>query len=511
MSYDTDESMDNTPIKHLIIGDYSTKKIIMEFSSSNDQPKTKKEIIQIFNKLCKTINRNFRERNKITSKNENYFFIILDPDYIYILLAKNGYPERYIFELFDKINSDIINKMVNDETRELNSNGKQEIEQLIDVYQDPKELHKLEQIYIDDNACTYRININKNVENVNDVNELSNKSEEPKLESKECIPSSDEISKINSIKFEKESNKNKKYSVEFKGINEHIKIQITSIGEIPSVSYENKFSLSDVKKYLPICNNMSEFFILLEPQLKKINELKLIEEDEKINLIILLPSPLAKSVSLSIPQIKKDTNSEIKELYKIINQQQKLINKLNERLTILEREREEEAQFYICKNSKIIPNDREKDLSIRKWIDSNKKDFKIKLLYRKSRDGSQSNVYHNLCDNKNNLLTIIETDHNLKFGGFVSKSWGIPNQYNEKTFMFSLNSMKKFERLNNDNSKHDGSSYGPVFGNGWDIFISSSMDSGREQICSSNTFFKKYEITHYGKFNVKEIEVYQIE
>ena len=139
MSYDTDESMDNTPIKHLIIGDYSTKKIIMEFSSSNDQPKTKKEIIQIFNKLCKTINRNFRERNKITSKNENYFFIILDPDYIYILLAKNGYPERYIFELFDKINSDIINKMVNDETRELNSNGKQEIEQLIDVYQDPKE------------------------------------------------------------------------------------------------------------------------------------------------------------------------------------------------------------------------------------------------------------------------------------------------------------------------------------------------------------------------------------
>ena len=326
-----------------------------------------------------------------------------------------------------------------------------------------------------------------------------------------------------SIKFEKESNKNKKYSVEFNNINEYIKILISSIGEIPSVSYEKKINLSDVKnnRYLSICENISEVFISLEPQLKSINELKLIEEDKKINLIIPLPNPLVKSVTFSIPEIQKDTNFEIKELYKIINQQQVIINKLNERVAILEekeREREkekekerEEAQFYICKNSKIIPNDREKDLSIRKWIDNNKKDFKIKLLYRKSRDGSQSSIYHNLCDNKSNLLTIIETDNNVKFGGFASKSWGVPNQYIEKAFMFSLNQMKKFERLNNDNAMHNGSSYGPVFGNEWDIYINSSMASGAEQIGSRNVFFKKYEINNNGSFNVKEIEVFQIE
>ena len=320
-----------------------------------------------------------------------------------------------------------------------------------------------------------------------------------------------------SIKFEKESNKNKKYSVEFKNINEYIKIQINSLGEIPSVSYEKKFNLSDMKnnRYLSICENISEVFISIEPQLKNINELKLIEEDKKINLIIPLPNPLVKSVTFSIPEIQKDTNFEIKELYKIINQQQAIINKLNERVTILEereRERErKEAQFYICKNSKIIPNDREKDLSIRKWIDNNKKDFKIKLLYRKSRDGSQSSIYHNLCDNKSNLLTIIETDNNLKFGGFASKSWGVVNQYIEKTFIFSLNQMKKFERLNNDYAKYDGSSYGPVFGNQWDIYINYSMDSGVEQIGSNNVFFKKHEISNNGNFNVKEIEVFQIE
>ena len=57
---------------------------------------------------------------------------------------------------------------------------------------------------------------------------------------------------------------------------------------------------------------------------------------------------------------------EVKDLYKIINQQQDLI-KLNERFTVLEKkekEREEERQYFICKNSKIIENDRDKDLAI---------------------------------------------------------------------------------------------------------------------------------------------------
>ena len=199
-----------------------------------------------------------------------------------------------------------------------------------------------------------------------------------------------------------------------------------------------------------------------------------------------MPNPLVKEVVFSVPQIKKDISLEIKDLYKIINQQKIIINKLNERVSILEEkekereekerkekekereenEKKEKDQFFICENSKKIHNDKEKDLAIRKWIDPNKKDFKFKLLFRMSRDGNQSSIYHNLCDNQENLLTIIETDNNLKFGGFSSQSWGIPGLYIDKTFMFSLNKMKKFERLNNNKSMHNRKSYGPVFGNG---------------------------------------------
>ena len=143
MSFDTEEPLDdNTPIKYLLIGDTSSNKIITEFSSIDTQPKTKKEINQIFNKLCKTQNKRIDERNKITSKNENYYFTFCNPALLFLVLANNKYPERLVFDLVTKINEENIPNMVNDETRELNPSGRQALKQLIDVYQDPKMLVK---------------------------------------------------------------------------------------------------------------------------------------------------------------------------------------------------------------------------------------------------------------------------------------------------------------------------------------------------------------------------------
>ena len=136
MSTDADSVTDDkTPIKYLLIGDSSTNKIITEYTSGNTQPKTKKEINQIFNKLCRSQNKKIDERNKITSKNENYYFTFCKPDLIYILLANNQYPERYVFELIHKVNEENIPSMVNDETRELNPSGRQQLKGLIENYQ----------------------------------------------------------------------------------------------------------------------------------------------------------------------------------------------------------------------------------------------------------------------------------------------------------------------------------------------------------------------------------------
>ena len=141
MSTDADSLMDDkSPIKYLLIGDSSTNKLLTEYSSGNSQPKTKKEINQIFNKLCKSSNKKLDERNKITSKNENYYFTFCKPDLIYVVLANNQYPERHVFELIQKINEEKIPSMVNDETRELNPSGRKQLKQLIDYYLNMKSM-----------------------------------------------------------------------------------------------------------------------------------------------------------------------------------------------------------------------------------------------------------------------------------------------------------------------------------------------------------------------------------
>ena len=196
---DTEASMeDKTPIKYLLIGDSSTNKIITEFSSGNAQPKTKKEINQIFNKLCKTPNKKIDERNKITSKNENYYFTFCHPDLIYLILVNNEYPERYVFELIQKINDEKIPTMVNDETRELNPSGRQALKQLIDVYQDPKNISKIADLQSDVNSIKVdmRKNINKMVESVDDVNQLQEKSAALKFESTEYKQNSVEVRRL---------------------------------------------------------------------------------------------------------------------------------------------------------------------------------------------------------------------------------------------------------------------------------------------------------------------------
>jgi hypothetical protein len=189
---------DKTPIKYLLLGDSSTNKIITEFTSGSSQPKTKKEINQIFNKLCKSPNKKLDERNKITSKNENYYFTFCKPDLIYIILVNNQYPERYVFELIQKINEENIPNMVNDETRELNPSGRQSLKQLIDVYQEPKNINKIAELQsdVDSLKVDMKKNINKMVESVDDVNELQTKSEALKMETDDYKKNSVEVRRI---------------------------------------------------------------------------------------------------------------------------------------------------------------------------------------------------------------------------------------------------------------------------------------------------------------------------
>ena len=80
---------------------------------------------------------------------------------------------------------------------------------------------------------------------------------------------------------------------------------------------------------------------------------------------------------------------------------------------------------------------------VNSWL--NNRYFSAKLLYRKSRDGSTPNDFHNKCDNKGITITFIETTKGYKFGGYTELSWDKSgNKKDKSTFLFSFNNKQKY-------------------------------------------------------------------
>jgi len=171
------DEVDNSPqlpIKYLLMGDVSTKKIITEFSSINNSSKIKKEINQIFSKICRNQSKKYNERNKISSKDSTYYFLLTYPNLLFIILVDDNYSENQVFELIEKINEEKVPTMINEETKELNPNGKKELKNIIDFYQKKNEEES-------------------NIKNENKINNDNNENNESKDDSE----NSEKIEKIN--------------------------------------------------------------------------------------------------------------------------------------------------------------------------------------------------------------------------------------------------------------------------------------------------------------------------
>lgn len=150
----------------------------------------------------------------------------------------------------------------------------------------------------------------------------------------------------------------------------------------------------------------------------------------------------------------------------------------------------------------------------------------ITLLYRGTRDGFRAKNFHFYCDRKGATLTLIQSEKNLIFGGFASKSWKSREkgefQSDPEAFIFSLSKQTKHE-LNEkfiNKAIYFCENNGPVFGAGFDICISEKCNKDKESFANLGI---SYEIDEefspdQGRqylagevyFNVKEIEVFKI-
>ena len=106
----------------------------------------------------------------------------------------------------------------------------------------------------------------------------------------------------------------------------------------------------------------------------------------------------------------------------------------------------------------------------------------MNLLYQASVDGFDN--FHSKCDGFKNTLVVIKSASNNIFGGYTTADWSPLNnnsgfKYDANAFLFSLvnkyNSPVKMSVKKPENAIYTTKTgSGPIFGSGFDIFISNN-------------------------------------
>ena len=189
---------DQIYIKYFIIGDLDTNKAITEYSTNSFSSTDKKTANQIFKKICKTEDRRYEERNIISAKENKYYFISYQPNIVFIAFVDSSYPDRLVFQMFDEIRTENVLSNINDSTKELDPNGRQKLKDIIEKYQEKDKVNKIGALEKEVNELKFDIkkNIDKMVENVEDVEKLQVKSQELKESSQDYKNNAVEIRKI---------------------------------------------------------------------------------------------------------------------------------------------------------------------------------------------------------------------------------------------------------------------------------------------------------------------------
>lgn len=168
-------------IKLLVLGDFNTKKIIGFYKKDeSDDKELFKKIESLFTYLKK-----FNNKNKMYHNDDTLFYTISKDNIFYAAAVSNSkvlsdnFDEKVIYEIFNEINNQSIFKFC-DKNGELTNVGKQNLQYLIDKYEDAQNsLTKSKISQVNEDLGELTINMKSNIKNMmgnlNSVNELDDK------------------------------------------------------------------------------------------------------------------------------------------------------------------------------------------------------------------------------------------------------------------------------------------------------------------------------------------------
>ena len=144
------------------------------------------------------------------------------------------------------------------------------------------------------------------------------------------------------------------------------------------------------------------------------------------------------------------------------------------------------------------------------------KGVRFNLVYKAFDFDDKARTFHEKCDKIETSLVLIETDKDIRFGGFTTKSWSGNNvkKIDNYSFVFSLDTNKIFDVIPNQPAIGCYPNYGPVFF-GCQIRIYDEFFKKGGTTCHKGLNFKTtkdYELNNGEKaFLIKDIEVYSLE
>ena len=361
--------------------------------------------------------------------------------------------------------------------------------------------------------------------------------------------------KKNKIKLNK---KNEIFFLTIKQKNDKIELIINCQNSFPGIYYTQEFSLNDLQK-------ISKYFIIFETVDECFSDLKQKFDDNNYEMIlnninekitIKIKTNIAnKDFNLDIP-VKKLEEEKIynKFIYSNLKQNlnyyndeddflsfnyfDKIDRYLDKKLMIFKNsinkiidkdgnESEEgnenthkikDKRKTLFEKSTIIENNYERRLieSFIKEMDKSKIEINPILLFKSSVDGDSSKKFHEKCDFMGATITIVRTESGRRFGGYTSISWDKSKgnyDTNGINFLFSLDTRKLYKNTSGSNHTYHNESYGPTFGGGHDLYISSGCMSNQNSYSSKSSYelTSAYELNGGTQsFKVLDYEVYKI-
>ena len=352
---------------------------------------------------------------------------------------------------------------------------------------------------------------------------------------------------INIIKTQIEYNNNI-YILYLEKINDYKLKFILDKNEKDNLKYENEYELNDFylkNKYFKMFDSLKDLETDLVEIIKE-NNICVIEINKEINLQLKVVSRKENIVNFKINKVelnqkekidiimndisemknefqnfKNNYNIEYNKLKEEIKLKDQKIFELENKINKLEIELKKISNLTINECESNIINKEEMEFLL-KNISKNIKNVSLKMLYDSNIEGENEQKLINAYTDKNDILVLVKTNNNKRFGGYSHESFE-KNRFGKKdakAFLFSLDKMKIYKPNNKNDTIWRDDKYANClnsinFGGGTDLRIFHNFKREKNYVTHDFSSYmnnkEKFPLIDTKFFEILYLEIFQIQ